>query len=101
MRKLIFIGLALSAALIVPPAAEAMEGDAQWCRAQRSEGGRECIYYTFEQCAASTERLNGGGCVENPNYRGGSTPAATRGVRPRLAHHRVPRHRPRHDDAYR
>jgi hypothetical protein len=88
MREIIIAGLALSAVLAALPPAGAMGGEAQWCRLERDGArGGECIFYTFAQCAASTERLNGGGCYENPNYRGGATPAAVRGVR---------RHKPRH-----
>jgi len=94
MRRFILAGLTLSAAFAVPQQASS---EAQWCRAGREAGGKECIYYTFEQCAASTERLNGGGCIENPNYHG--TPAAIRGVR--AIQHHAPRHKPRHDDASR
>jgi hypothetical protein len=78
MRKLIFIGLALSAALIVQSRTEARSDEPSWCRIARAEGGRECIFYTFAQCAASTERLGGGGCYENPSYHGSSTPGAVR-----------------------
>jgi len=81
MHKLIFAGLALSAglsaALIDPPQASALGNEAQWCRIARDAGGRDCSFYTFAQCAASTERLDGGGCYENPNYRGNSSFAAT------------------------
>jgi hypothetical protein len=94
MRRFILAGLTLSATLAVLPWTEAMGSEAAWCRAGREAGGKECIYYTFEQCAASTERLNGGGCIENPNYHG--TPAAVRGERP--IRHQALRHKPRHDD---
>jgi hypothetical protein len=97
MRKLIFAGLALSAglsaALIDTPQASALGNEAQWCRIARDAGGRDCSFYTFAQCAASTERLNGGGCYENPNYRGNSSYAATLPARAK-----EPRHRKRHHD---
>jgi hypothetical protein len=95
MRRFILAGLALSATLVAPQQASS---EAQWCRTGRAEGGHQCMYYTFEQCAAATERLNGGGCIENPNYHGSSTPAAIRGVR--AIQHHAPRQR-RHDDANR
>jgi hypothetical protein len=78
MRGLLFVGLAVSAALIVPQQARS---EAQWCRINRDAGGKECIFYTFDQCAMSTERLNGGNCVENPSFHGSSTPVAGRPVR--------------------
>ncbi len=92
MRTLILAGLALSAALIIPQRLEAAEFE--WCRLARAEGGRECIFHTFEQCAMSTERLNGGGCVENPAFRGGALPAQ----RARTIHQR---HKPHQGDANR
>jgi len=101
MRKLIFAGLALSAAFTAPPRAEALGYDAEWCRVGRDVGGNECIFHTFEQCAASTERLNGGNCTPNPYFRGGSTPAAVRGARAKAGHDRVPQHKPRRNDANR
>jgi hypothetical protein len=79
MRKLILLALALSSAAFIVPRAEAMGGEAQWCRVGRDVGGRDCSFYTFAQCAASTERLDGGGCYQNPNYRGNVAPAA-RGI---------------------
>jgi hypothetical protein len=89
MRATILAGLALSIVLFTPPPAQALGGEAQWCRLERDAArGGECIFYTYAQCAASTERLNGGGCYQNPFYRGGAAPAAIRGVR---------RHKPRHD----
>ena len=93
MREIILAGLALSAVLSVAPPAAALGGEAQWCRLERHGGkGSECAFYTFAQCAASTERLNGGGCYENPFYHGSPAPAAVRGVR---------RHRSRYHDATR
>jgi hypothetical protein len=85
------------------PQAAAMGGESQWCRLfkEGERGGGDCVFYTFEQCAASTERLNGGGCYENPYYHGSSIPAVTRGVRAEVAHHHVPPHKPRPDSAYR
>ena len=88
MRSFILAGLALSAPLMVTMQAEG----GSWCRIARDAGGRDCSFNSFAQCAASTERLNGGGCIENPNYRGGSTREAIR--EERTIHHR---HR-RHDD---
>jgi len=99
MRRFIFAGLALSAVLIDPPQAVALGGDAQWCRVGRDVGGRGCDFYTFEQCAASTERLNGGGCYENPWYRGGPTPAGVRADRAKV--HQGMQHKPRRDGANR
>jgi len=93
MRKLIFVGLAFSAALIAPPRAVA---DTEWCRYGRDVGGAECIFHTFEQCAASTERLNGGNCIRNPGFHGATTAsAAVRKVRAK-GHHK-----PHQDDYYR
>jgi hypothetical protein len=99
MRISIFAGLALSAALIDPPQAAALGGEAQWCRIARAGEGRECMFYTFEQCAASTERLNGGGCYENPWYRGGPTPAGVRADRAKVR--QGPQHKPHRNDANR
>jgi hypothetical protein len=76
MRKLVFAALSLSAAFVVPQSALA---EAQWCRVGREAGGSQCMYYTFDQCAAATERLNGGGCVENPRWQ----PVATRSIKPK------------------
>jgi len=78
-------------------------GEAQWCRLfkEGGRGGGECAFYTFEQCAASTERLNGGGCYQNPFYRSSSNPAVTQGMRAEVAHHHLPLHKPRPDSAYR
>jgi len=89
MRALILAGLALSAFLIIPPGAEAMGGEAEWCRLLRDgdRGGSECLFHTLAQCAASTERLNGGGCYQNPNYRGSSMPVAVRAVHRHKPHH--------------
>jgi hypothetical protein len=95
MRKLIFIGLASSAALIDPPQAAALGGEAQWCRIARGDAGRECMFYTFEQCAMATERLNGGGCYENPNYHD-LAPAGVRGGRAKVR--QGPQQKPRRDD---
>jgi len=97
MRKLLFATLALSADLAIDPQqASALGGDAQWCRIGRDVGGRGCDFYTFEQCAASTERLNGGGCYENPYYRGAPAPAGVRGERTRGR--QTPQQRPRRED---
>jgi len=87
---------------IPAPQAAATGGEAQWCRLfkEGERGGGECAFYTFEQCAASTERLNGGGCYENPFYRGSLNPAVTGGMRAEVARHHVP-HRPRPGSAYR
>jgi uncharacterized protein DUF3551 len=76
MRRFIISGLAVSAALMVASQAQA----GSWCRLAREAGGMECSFNSFSQCAASTERLNGGGCVENPRYHGGSTSADARHV---------------------
>ena len=81
MRKLIFVGMAVSVALIVPPRAHAMGGEAEWCRIARDLGGRDCSFHTLAQCAMSTERLNGGGCIENPGFRGAVASAAVPGAR--------------------
>lgn len=78
MRKLIFVGWALSAALLVSQHTAAIADEHEWCRLARAEGGRDCSFRTFAQCAASTERLNGGGCVQNPGYSG--APAVTTGT---------------------
>ncbi len=78
MRKLILVVTALAAAL-VSPRTGAIADDHEWCRLARAEGGRDCSFRTFAQCAASTERLNGGGCVQNPSYTGGA-PAMTPGT---------------------
>jgi hypothetical protein len=94
MRRFILAGLVLSATLIIPMGATSTA--AEWCRLARAEGGRECIFHTFEQCAASTERLNGGGCVPN-TFGDSAPPAGIRGVR--AIRHQVPRHRPHHHDA--
>lgn len=81
MRKLILIGLALTLTMfVVPRSAEALGGQAAWCRIARDTAGRDCSFYTFEQCAASTERLNGGGCYQNPHAQDNATPAADRTV---------------------
>jgi hypothetical protein len=88
MRNLMLAGLALSTVLVAPPQAVAFGRAGQWCRlARASERGGECTFHTFEQCAASTERLNGVGCYQNPFYRGSWPPAADRAVR-----HQMPRH---------
>jgi hypothetical protein len=97
MRNLIGVGLAVSAAIMVQPQARAaIGGEAEWCRIARAEGGRECIFHTLAQCAMSTERLNGGGCIENPYFRGSAAPATAGGVPAGLAHHPV--HHKRHRD---
>jgi hypothetical protein len=103
MRALILAGLALSSVLIIPPQAEAMGGEAQWCRLVRDgeRGGGECIFYSFAQCAMSSERLNGGGCYENPYHRGGSTPAAGRGTEGKVSYHQVLRHKRHYSEASR
>jgi len=103
MRALILAGLALSAVLIIPPRAEAMGGEAPWCRLVRDgeRGGGECIFYSFSQCAMSSERLNGGGCYENPDHRGGSTPAAGRGTEGKVSYRQVPRHKRHYSEASR
>jgi hypothetical protein len=99
MRKLIFLGLTLSSTLAVLPIPDAM-AESEWCRLARAEGGRECTFHTFEQCAASTERLNGGGCVENPYFHGPIPPRG--GVQAVPANVRSPsRHKRRHEDASR
>ena len=96
MRTFIFIGLAMSATLIDPPQAAALGGEAQWCRIARGGEGRECMFYTLEQCAASTERLNGGGCYENPNYNGVPPPAGIRAERSKAR--QAPPYKPRRDN---
>jgi hypothetical protein len=94
MHTLMLVGLALSAALVVPAQAASASGNGSWCRIARDVGGRDCSFYTFAQCAASTERLDGGGCYENPFPRG--TSAAVRGERSR-----VPQRKLRNNDANR
>jgi hypothetical protein len=76
--SLIAVAAALCGSSVFATTAKA---ESQWCRLVRDgdRGGSECIFYTFAQCAASSERLNGGGCYENPGYRGRLTPATIRG----------------------
>ncbi len=95
MRKIILIGFALSAAPMFCERAGATEFE--WCRLARGEGGRECNYHTFAQCAMMTERLNGGGCVENP-FGPSRPPLEARGA---AVHHHVAGRKSRHDDANR
>jgi hypothetical protein len=95
MRTLILAGLALAVMLIDLPQADALGGRAAWCRIGRDVGGRDCSFYTFEQCAMATERLNGGGCYENPNAADPSPGA----VRPERA--KATRHKARPNDASR
>lgn len=91
MRRLVLSGLALSVALIATPQARAEGGYGEWCRVGRDVGGRDCSFHTFAQCAASTERLNGGGCYANGNARSNAAPAAVR----------APRRKPRTESSYR
>ena len=88
LRTVVLAGLVLSSTLVFTHHASA---DAAWCRTGREAGGIECIYYTFEQCAASTERLNGGGCIENPRFHGraaAAPPGAGRSPKARRNEHR-------------
>ena len=96
MRRAIFLGLTLPAAFVVLPETGAM-AESEWCRLARAEGGRECIFHTFEQCAASTERLNGGGCVENPYFRGPIPPRGGALAVPAYVHPASQHKRHRHD----
>ena len=42
---------------------------AAWCLVSSGGGGRDCGFYTFEQCLAS--RAGGSShCEQNPNFRG-------------------------------
>lgn len=84
MRKLILAGLALSVLLADTPWADA-ETALPWCRIGRHGGGRECAWYTREQCAAATEWQAVGTCFENPNYH--PAPAAVPGGRHKAVHH--------------
>jgi hypothetical protein len=70
MPKLIF-GVVLSAAFIVAPV-EAEVWHA-WCGVANGKSF-ECAWDTRAQCVANTERLGGGGCIENPK----PAPAAAR-----------------------
>jgi hypothetical protein len=91
MHKFMFAGLALLELLIVLPAVVVPPAEADtilpWCRIGRHGQGRECAWYTREQCAASTEWQAVGTCYENPNYHG-PTPAAVQ-VRKPHKHRRV------------
>ena len=84
MPKLAIAGLALLEVLIVVQPAEA-ETILPWCRIGRHGSGRQCEWYTRDQCAASTEWQAIGTCYENPNYHGNTTPAAVPGVRSKVA----------------
>ncbi len=92
MRKLMFGGLALSAAFIALPRLAAAENFARpWCGVENGRS-RACDYYTREQCAASRERLGGGDCFENPDYHASASVAKTH-------HYRVTHHKAHHDTA--
>jgi Protein of unknown function (DUF3551) len=97
MRTLLFVAFATSTALMMQQSTAAAA--AAWCRVNRDAGGNECIFYTFEQCAASTERLNGGNCIPNPFEPGVTTPASVTGAR--STQHKVSRHKRHYYDASR
>ena len=94
MRKFLFAGLALSAAFIVPHEAAALGNERPWCRIARDGGTRDCSFHSFAQCAASTERLDGGGCYETGNARGNSAYGGVAPARAKSTHRKR-----RHDDA--
>ncbi len=90
MRNLIIVGMTVSVALVAAPRADA----AAWCRIARDLGGIDCSFNTFAQCAMSTERLNGGGCIQNPGYGSASAaPAAVSVERGGVIHHHRKSHR--------
>jgi Protein of unknown function (DUF3551) len=64
MRKSIYAGLALGAAVIaLPPSAQAQTF--AWCR-HESLNGLRCYWDTWEQCRESEQRGMGGSCFRNP-----------------------------------
>jgi len=69
---------ALAAAGALTPSASHADG-AKWCAVYggRSGGGRNCGFYTFEQCL-DTIRGMGGFCERNLFYTGPDEPPARR-----------------------
>jgi hypothetical protein len=93
MWKLIFAGSALAALIALPLPAAAVVWHA-WCGVDLGRFN-ECTYDTREQCAAATQRLGGGGRIEN-FHPGGPAPRATdQPVRINKVH----RHRAHHGTA--
>lgn len=77
MWKLVFAGLALSAASIVASQPAASQSSHRWCT---NEGlnSLECYWDTKEQCAMNKQHLMGGTCFENPFYQGVTSTTADR-----------------------
>ena len=76
MRSTILAGLVLvmltTVAEISTAEAQVSSGRNPWCIRDGAlgPGSWDCSYRTFEQCRFSAQGA-GGGCSQNPNYRGG------------------------------
>ena len=68
--------LVVAATIVEIPMADAQvsSGRNPWCIRDGAfgPGSWDCSYRTFEQCRFSAQGA-GGGCSQNPNYRGGRT----------------------------
>jgi uncharacterized protein DUF3551 len=76
MRRFILTGLVLVSAVTVfeVPSADAQvsSGRNPWCLRDGpgGPGNWDCSYQNIQQCEATASGA-GGGCTQNPNYRGG------------------------------
>lgn len=82
MRRTLWLGIcaviAIAAAGIVTPSASHADG-AKWCAVYggKAGGGRNCGFYTFQQCL-ETIRGMGGFCERNQFYTGSADAPARR-----------------------
>jgi hypothetical protein len=68
MTKALMIALASIAVVAIDADRTAVRAGA-WCLVSSGGGGRDCGFYTFEQCLAS--RAGGSShCEQNPNFSG-------------------------------
>ena len=70
MRSILVLALGLLA-LIADGAPAGADITYPWCAQYGGRGGRNCGFWTYEQCMV-TIRGNGGYCVTNAMYRGPS-----------------------------